>query len=566
MKKWITREKPPEHLIDQVCLQFNISRLLATILHSRGMIALEKIQKYLSPKLGNLSDPFLIPGMDQAAKRILMAKENGERVLVYGDYDVDGVTATAILLKTFQLLGLDATYYIPHRYEEGYGLSNEAIEKIAEDNIDLIVTVDCGISSFEEISYANDLGMEVVVTDHHTIPEKMPPACAIVNPKVMEKGNPSRELAGAGVAFKFAWAILKLAGVKDSTFLASLLDLAALGTIADVVPLTEENRILASAGLKLINERKRAGIKALAESASIKGDIGITQINFGIAPRINAAGRLEHASKSLELLLTDEFEAAKLMASELNRINVRRQETGLEIKQEILLKIVEEGVGENKVILLIGKAWHPGVIGIVASQIVDAYSRPVVLVGVDDGVGRGSARSVDGVNVYDLLFSCKDLFNDFGGHAGAAGFEIKEENIVHLKKRLNQFANDTISLDDLSPIIKIDMEIDPSIINLNLIKELQILAPFGEKNREPVFMALGLTLTDVKLVGKDKHAKMNFSIGTNRLEAIGFGMGGQAGELKIGNKYDIAFNLESNVWNGFEKVQLSLIDIKEAAV
>lgn len=555
MKKWIINQN----------LDLGLP-LLYNILRNRGVA---DVDAFLNPKLSNLRDPFEIPDIQKAAGRVLLAKERGEKVLVYGDYDVDGVTGTAILVHTLRFLGIDTSYYIPHRYGEGYSLSFESVRKIADSGVKLVVTVDCGIASAVEIEEANALGMEVIVTDHHNLPHTLPRAFAIVNPKQIAGEHPSKYLSGAGVAFKFAWGLLRTAGLKDSVFLTSLLDLASLGTFSDVVPLTGENRILAVGGLNLINERKRLGIKLLVEAASLYGKISANQIYFGLAPRLNAAGRLEHASKSVELLLSDDPLKAREMARELNRINSRRQDLGSSIRDEVFSMIDETYISENKLVLLSGKNWHPGVIGIVASQVVDVFNRPTVLIGINDGVGRGSARSIDGLNMYEILDSCRDLFLDFGGHEGAAGFEIEPDNIPELKRRLKTHVDKSIPTESLTPRLEIDAEIEPSQITLTLIKELERLSPFGEGNPEPVFMIRNLQLSDFKKVGSDgKHLKAWFGRDGINLETIGFGLGSRAGsnssQLIVGNPYDIAVNLESNEYNGFESAQLSLLDVREA--
>jgi single-stranded-DNA-specific exonuclease len=544
----------------------NLSPLISKILTNRGIVTPAAAERFINPRLSFLRDPFEVPNIESAARRVLLAQERGEKVTVYGDYDVDGVTGTAILVQTFNFLGLKTDYYIPHRYGEGYSLSVGSVRKIAESGTRLIVTVDCGISSAEEVREAARLGLDVVVTDHHNLPEKLPEAFAIVNPKQMDGGHPARDLSGAGVAFKFAWALLRLAGIKDSVFLTSLLDLAALGTISDVVPLINENRILAASGLNLIDQRKRLGVKHLAEAASLSGKISVNSIYFGLAPRLNAAGRLEHASKSVDLLLADDPGKAGELARELSRINSRRQELGGSIKEDVFTLIDESYLAGNKLICLSGADWHPGVIGIVASQVVNAFARPTVLIGINDGVGRGSARSIEGLNIFALLGSCRDLFQGFGGHEGAAGFEIAGGKITELKARLRSEVEKRVKPEDLVPKIEIDAELEPQQVTLAAIKQLELLAPHGEGNPAPVFMIKGLTLSDYKKVGKDgKHLKAWFSKEGVALEAIGFGLGdANSPHLSEGNNYDIVCNLECNEWNGFESAQLSLIDIRES--
>ncbi|OGB86904.1 single-stranded-DNA-specific exonuclease RecJ [candidate division WOR-1 bacterium RIFCSPHIGHO2_02_FULL_45_12] len=439
-------------------------------------------------------------------------------------------------------------------------MSLESVKKIAETGVKLIITVDCGVSNFKEIEEANKLGLEVIVTDHHNIPRRLPEAVAIVNPKLADQ--PTRDLSGAGVAFKFAWALLRIAGEKDSRFLTSLLDLAALGTVSDVVILTGENRVIAKVGLGLINQNMRLGIKHLARIASLPDKISVNNIYFGLAPRINAAGRLEHASKSVDLLLSDDDVEAQGLAVELNKINVRRQGIGSEIKEEVFAQLTEEYVKNNKVVVLVGHDWHPGVIGIVASRVVDCYNRPTILIGLNDGVGRGSARSLAGVNIYKLLNACSDLFIDFGGHAGAAGFEIEADKVDEFRRKINTIVDNYISLNDLAPRILIEAELDPADITLNLARELEVLDPHGEGNPRPVFMSRKFSVADARKVGKDgRHLKLKF---TNGLEAIGFSLGAFSDGLSYDKVYDIAYRLEANEWNGFDSAQLSLVDIREA--
>ena len=562
-KKWQLFE-PDETLAQTISQELNLSPLITKLLINRGIKSVAEAEVFLNPRLAHLRDPLEIPNIQSAARRVLEAKSKGEKVLVFGDYDVDGVTGTAILVHSLRFLGIDTSYYIPQRYGEGYSLSLEAIKKIAATGTKLIITVDCGIASFIEIEEANALGLQVIVTDHHNLPRQLPRAYAIVNPKMIQDHHPSKNLSGAGVAFKFAWALMRAAGIKESDFLLSLLDLAALGTIADVVPLTEENRILAVSGLSVINERKRPGLKHLMEAASLSGKIVVDNIYFALAPRINAAGRIEQASKSVDLLLSTDPAEARALARELNKINARRQDIGSAIKEEVFARLEESYVAEKKLVVLSGENWHPGVIGIIASQVVDRYFRPAVLIGINDGMGRGSARSIEGFNIYQILDSCHDLFLDFGGHAGAAGFKIAPENIPELERRLLGAIETSISPEILVPKVKIDAEINPATITLSLIKELEKIGPHGEGNVAPVYMSRNLRLVELRKVGRGgKHLKAKFSDGNISLEAVGFGLGHMASQLAYDRSYDLAYELGANEWNGFEMAQLSLVDIRE---
>jgi single-stranded-DNA-specific exonuclease len=544
----------------------NVSPPIAQILINRGITDVASARIFLQPRLTHLRDPFEIPNIKTAAERVLLAKERGEKVLVFGDYDVDGVTGTAILIQTLKFLGFSPTYYIPHRYDEGYSLSAAAIKKIAADGVNLIITVDCGISCVAEIALAKELGMEVVVTDHHNIPSQLPVAAAIVNPKMLADDHPSRNLAGAGVAFKFAWALLRQAGIKESAFIASLLDLAALGTIADVVPLAGENRIIAVRGLTLLNQRQRLGLKHLAEIANLPETITVEHIYFGLAPRINAAGRLEHARQALELMLTDDATTASALAKELNTINVRRQDIGGEIKENVFGRLTADMVDKEKVVVLSGTDWHPGVIGIIASQIVDRYFRPAVLIGMGEKVGRGSARSLAGINIYKLLEPCADLFNTFGGHGGAAGFEIANDKIAEFITRLKQQAQATLSAEDLIPKLLIDLELPPHLLTLSLAQELTVFSPHGEGNRQPLFLSRQLKLVNQRVVGRDgRHLKLKLAAGPMVFDGIGFDLGNLSPQLIDNELYDVVYNLEVNEWNGTTAAQLNLVDVRPSS-
>lgn len=563
MKFWKISSPQPE-VCREISGSFDVSQVTAQILLNRGFKDPEEIKKFLNPQLSFLSQPIEIPNIEKASERVRLAKQRKEKVLVFGDYDVDGVTGTAIIIEILKFLGIEASYYIPYRYGEGYSMNIEAIKKIKESGADLIITVDCGISNFKEIEYANTLGMDVIVTDHHTPPKSLPSAYAIVNPKLIPGSHPAKHLSGAGVAFKFAWQIFKTCGIKDQKFLVELLDLAGLGTIADIVPLTFENRIFAFHGINLLNSRKRLGIKHLTEAAKLRRKITLKHINFILAPRLNAAGRLEHASLSVRLLTTKDPSLASEISQKLNNINIKRQNLGSSVHEEISKSLSGETIKDKKIIILYGQDWHPGVIGIVASQLVDRYYRPTVIIGLEGNNGRGSARSLDGVNIYDLLESCQDLFLNFGGHEGAAGFEIAKDKLEEFSSRLTEKAEKSLKPEDLIPKLKIDMQLPLSHVSLTLVKEIEKLSPFGEGNPEPLFLTSSLKLLGMKRVGKDKHLKLRLSDGKINIDAIGFRMGHIHDRLKLNDNYHIVYKLTTEEWDGFELVQFNLVDIKEA--
>lgn len=561
-RRW-SIHKSDEKLASEISSEFCLSRPAAQILINRGIQKKDEVERFLAPRLSFLKDPFEIPDMQKAVNRTLEAVRNKEKVYVWGDYDADGVTGASIVVLGLKKLGIEAGCYIPHRYDEGYGLNIEGLKKIASSGATLLITVDCGISNFKEIGYAKTLGMDVIVTDHHNIPEKLPPAVACVDPKRMERDHPSRDLAGAGVAFKFIWALLRTAGFRESAEIKEFLDLAALGTIADVVPLTGENRILAVCGIKLLNEKKRAGVKHLFSAAKLSGDITARNISFMLAPRLNAPGRLKHAELSLSLLLEDDPQKAKSIADEINLVNAQRQQIGALIGEDVFSRIIDP---ENtKLIMLSGKNWHPGVIGIVASRISEKYNRPSILISDSGRVCRGSARSIEGFDIYKLLFSCRDIFSDFGGHKDAAGFEMPSGSIEELKARLSKEIEGSFTFDELVPKTKIDVEADPEDASGELAREIERLAPFGQGNPNPVFMTRDLRISSCNKVGsKGAHLKLKLTRGRTCLDAIGFGLGGLFDELPKDSPVDIAYNLMLNEWDGFTMPQAQLVDVRRA--
>ncbi len=550
-----------DDLADKIAGEFSISRTTSQVIINRGIKTTEEAASFINPRLSGLRDPFEIPNMKKAAGRVLLARDRGEKVTVYGDFDVDGVTSTATVVLALRKLGIETSYYIPRRYGEGYGMHEEAVSNIADDGTKLIVTVDCGITNAKEIEKASSLGMDVIVTDHHNIPKKLPKAFAVVDPKMIDGPHPSKNLAGAGVAFKFVWAVFKEAGIKDTALIKEYLDLAALGTVADVVPLTEENRIITVAGMKAINENKRVGIRQLIGAAGIKGSVNSHKISFMLAPRLNSPGRLEHAGLSLELLLEEDPVKAGEIAARINKVNSQRQEIGSLIGEEALSSV--SGHENKKLLVLSSKGWHPGVIGIVASKICEKFNRPAILIGIHEDKCRGSARSVEGCDVYGLLASCSDLFTDFGGHRDAAGFEMKAENLERLKERLSKEVDSHISIENLAAKTKIDCELESRDISLSLAQEMAKLEPFGQGNPHPVLMSRGLKVISKKGVGTAKrHLKLKLTDGRELFEAIGFGIGDISEKIPPNSSFDFAYSLKVSDWSGYDEPELELIDIR----
>jgi single-stranded-DNA-specific exonuclease len=502
--------------------------------------------------------------MEKAIDKILRAINNDERILIYGDYDVDGITSVALLFTILRELTVNLYYYIPNRFQEGYGLNEEAIDIAFKNNIKLIITVDCGISSISEIEKANNYGIDVIVTDHHQPQKDLPSAIAIINPKC-DTNYPFKELAGVGVSFKVAQALyLKLKKNQDDLW--SLLDYVALGSIADSVPFIDENRILIKYGLKALNQTKKEGLKALIMESGVNyGNLGTKEVNFSLAPRINAAGRLDDPKLALELLLTDSEYKAKYLSQKLSEINKHRREIGDNILREARefasIQLKEE---DNKVLVLESENWNQGVIGIIASRLVDEFNRPAIIISKKDGIAKGSGRSIKGFHLYNVLESCQDLLINFGGHELAAGITIESNKIPEFKSRINKISQDFIKEDDLSPELKIDVQISLSDINFGLVKDISVLEPFGIGNPQPVFCSYKNIISDWRLVGgKREHLKIKIKEENRTLEGIGFKLSRIGNQIFSESKVvDLAFNIELNKWNGTENVQLNIKDIK----
>jgi single-stranded-DNA-specific exonuclease len=542
----------------------NISTTVSTLLTNRGIDTFGSAEKFLNPDLRDLSAPALLPGIPEAVSALFEVINNKERICVYGDYDVDGVTATALLVNTLRELGADVSYYIPHRYHEGYSLNKEAIDELAKKGVAWMITVDCGISDAVEIAYAEEKSIKVIVTDHHNPPEALPKAHVIVDPKCGPADTPYYYLAGVGVAFKLAQALYQEAG-KDFAAVEKYLDLVTLGTVADMVPLVGENRILTFFGLQRLAKTVWPGIAMLKKTAGLKENVSTRSIGYALGPRINASGRLEKAEIAVELLLSPSQDAARPFAAQLDTLNKKRQEISARILAEAEQMIKDDpALIENKVAILVSDKWHPGVTGIAASQLVRAYNRPMVLISLEGTSARGSIRSPDDIDIFEGLRSCADLFINYGGHQEAAGFEIRTENIPQFRERYTRFLNGSIDDAMLIPEIKIDLPLPGDQISTELVTDLQRLAPFGQGNEAPVFFSDSLQLVDFRQVGDGSHLKCTFSSGEKTFDGIGFGLGEYAKILSAQpGPIDVAFSLEFNEWNGAKKPQLSLLGIKK---
>lgn len=559
-KKWEYYE-PNKQLIEEISTKHNISNLLATILVNRNIVEDEYISIFLNPKRNHFHNPFSMLDMEKAVNRIIKAIENKEKTIIYGDYDVDGITSITTLKKFLHNRGLDVAYYIPNRLEDGYGLNREAIEKIAEKGYKLMITVDCGISGIEEINLANELGIETIITDHHEQLEELPNAFCIINPKRKDNTYPFRGLAGVGVVFKLIQAISIKLGLEEKEYL-KYLDLVCIGTISDIVPLIDENRTISKLGLKLVEVTKNIGLRELLNEIDCK-QINSNVISFGIAPRINACGRMGKQEEALKLFLTDNIEEAKNITKELNKYNVQRQEKERTIFKQAIKELQNTELNKKNSIILTGDNWHHGVIGIVASKITEKFFKPTILIGFEGNEGKGSGRSVPGFDLHEALVKSSKYLKKYGGHEMAVGLSIDKENIEEFKQFFEEIAVKERT-NQIVPIIKIDYEIKKEDLKKENIEQLKLLEPFGEQNREPIVIYKNLKIASIRSLTEGKHLKLMLKDNNEIIDAIGFNLGNLSEEYLIGDKVDIVGTLEINKYNGQEKIQINIKDMMKS--
>jgi len=540
---WVSA--PPHPDAEEMTVALGVHPLIARILLNRGIADPEGARKFLNPSLDDLLDPSALPDLEKAVPRILRAIHVEEPITVYGDYDADGVTSTAIIVRTLQELGArpwEFTYYIPKRLEEGYGLSRGAVEKLHRAGTRVLITVDCGVTAVEEVALARQLGMEVIVLDHHEPPSVLPKAYALVNPKLAEGRDRLPPYCAAGLAFQLSRALRRAAGVGGDPY--DLVDLAAVGTIADVVPLTGDNRVLAHAGLLRLSTSPVVGLEALKESAGLSGSVTSREVSHILAPRLNASGRMGDANLACALLLTDDEEEAKTLARRLEEQNRFRQEVTDRVLEEAMEQVESQGLLAERAIVLASAGWHPGVIGIAASRLVERFHRPTILIALEGGVGRGSARSIPGLHLVEALSACRDLLLRFGGHALAAGLLVEEGAIPAFKERFLQAARLSLREEDLIPKLPVDAEVRLRELTPELARQILHLQPFGEGNPEPVFAARGAEVLVSRPVGEES-LKLALTDGSAYVEAIGFGLADLSEVLAFtGTPVDVAFTLD----------------------
>jgi single-stranded-DNA-specific exonuclease len=566
-KKWKLREVPEESLrmIDD---GLQLPEALIKALGMRGFTEEREIDSFLNPRLSDLSDPYLLPDMEKAAERIWAAIDSAERITVFGDYDVDGVTSAAIMTRALQALGGAVFPFIPDRLDEGYGLSEDAVARcLAEHRSTLLVSVDCGVNSVESVAYAQSKGCDVIVTDHHEPDEKTAPAFAVINPK-LGKVESLKILSGAGVAFKLCHGILKFGRdhgktAADDVDLRDYLDIAALGTVADIVPLLEENRILVRHGRTRLNATKWEGMRALKDVSGIRNDVDTYHLGFQLGPRINAAGRIGQPMEALRLLVTDDAGEARHIAGVLNKTNEDRRRIEQEMANMAFSQIDDTFNPEKDYGLVVAeKEWHPGVVGIVASRVSRHYNRPAIVLGIDDdGNARGSCRSIGGFNLLEGLRRCDGLLTKYGGHKMAAGVELPAGQLEEFREAFNRSATEDLKGADLSPVQQIDAELSPGELDWRFYDALRKLGPFGQDNSEPVWAMMNVTVAGAPRVVGQKHLKLVLACEGERYEAIAFNYPEE--NVPSGN-IDVAFTLKENRWNGNTRLQLQVQDIRPA--
>lgn len=560
-KKWHIYE-PDTNKIEELKNKYKINELLATILVNRNIIEEKEIKLFLEPTRNDFYDPFLITDMEIAINRIIKAINNQEKVTIYGDYDVDGITSITVLKSFFKDVGLEASYYIPNRLEEGYGLNTLAIDEIKNNGCDLMITVDCGISGIEEIKYANSLGIETIITDHHEPGSELPKAVAVIDNKRKDSKYPFRELAGVGVVFKLIQALGTKLGLKEESYL-KYLDIVCVGTISDIVPLIDENRVITKLGLLLVNQTKNIGLKSIINSCGYN-NVDSNTISFGVAPRINACGRMGKAEEALNLFLCKNIVQAQELTKKLNMHNKERQEIEKNIFNNAIEIIKKQHLDKNKVIIVGGENWHHGVMGIVSSKITEMYFKPSILLSFEEnGIGKGSGRSIPGFDLHEGLMKCSDILEKFGGHSMAVGVSVKKQNLNKFIEKFEKVA-ESEHIEDIIPIINIDAKVNLSDINKDMVESLKLLEPFGEANKMPIFAFKNLKIDSIRALSEGKHLKLTLKDNNFIINAIGFNIGSLVEEYKIGDKVDIAGLLEINNYGGQDNLQINIRDIMKS--
>lgn len=579
-KRWVFANRGDEQIILDLSGALNINSRLASLLIQRKITTFDEAKKFFRPDLKNLHDPFLMKDMDKAVNRVLEAIDKGEKLMIYGDYDVDGTTAVSLVYSFLKKFHKKIEFYIPDRYDEGYGISFKSIDFAKSEGVSLMIALDCGIKAVEKVKYANEKGLDIIICDHHRPGDELPDAIAVLDPKQADCPYPFKELSGCGVGFKLIQAIAKQTDMSESAVFAGI-DLVAISIAADIVPIIGENRILAYFGLKKLNEKPREGIASLLKSAGLalregggKGnyferEITITDLVFMVGPRINAAGRIESATDSVKLLISRDQEYAEKLGKAINEMNLTRRDLDTNITNEAI-KILQDDDSEKdkRTTVVFRENWHKGVIGIVASRLMETYYRPTIVLTKSNGLVTGSARSIKNFDIYDAIDACNHLLEHFGGHTYAAGLAMKPENLKPFIKEFEHYAKGILSDDMMVPELEIDEELFISDINFKMYNILKQFAPFGPGNMAPTFQTSNVIDTGhVKLVGKNDQKHLKFSVvhpdrTGNPIPAIAFNQGHHFEKMKKGLPFSICYHIDENIWLGNTMLQLRVKDIR----
>lgn len=557
IKTWRLKEND-EDKIASIANKYGVNNIVAQRLVEYNLKD-EEIKVFLNPTRKDFHNPFLLPDMEQAIERIIKAINNKEKIIVYGDYDADGITSTTIIKRYMKDRGIEIGTYIPNRLDEGYGLNETAIKEIANEGYNLIITVDCGITAIKETLLAKELGMDIIITDHHEVPEELPNAVAVIDAKRKDSNYPFKELAGCGVAFKLIQALSIKLNIAENEWL-KYIDIACIGTISDIVPLKDENRVIAKLGLKLVSVTRNIGLKTLIEISGYK-KIDSTFISFGISPRINACGRMGHQEDALNLFLTDDPIEARKLATKLENYNKERQDIEKNIYNQALEAIEKE---KNEPCVIIGKeGWHHGVIGIVASKITDLTYKPSILVCFEGENGKGSGRSIKGFDLHEAVKNNDSYLTAFGGHSMAIGLSLNVNNFEIFKQKVQEYARNS-KIEELKPELLIDYQITSKDLDIEKIKQLEVLEPYGEGNTLPVIIYKNLKIDSIRALSEGKHLKLILLDGNSYIDAIGFNMGDLTNQFQIGDKVDIVGNIGINQFRNIENISITLKEIRKS--
>lgn len=572
IKRWRVKNPSAEEqeLISKLSNELNINHIIARLLVFRKITDYETARQYFNPQLSNLHDPFLMKNMKKAVKRINKALGNKEKILIYGDYDVDGITAVALVYTILRKFTNNLDYYIPDRDTEGYGISVQGVDFAKENDFSLIISLDCGIKARNMVGYAKEQGIDFIVTDHHNPAKKLPKAKAVLDPKRLDCEYPYDELCGCGVGFKLMQAFCESNGL-DFDHISHCLDLVAVSIASDIVPITGENRILAYYGMKQLMSKPRLGLRTILESANlINKDITISDIVFKVGPRLNASGRVCSAKEAVDLLISSDYDHARIKCAEINEYNMTRRDLDKNITEEAMIALsLDEDLKKNKSTVLYNPDWHKGVIGIVASRLIEKYHRPTIVLTASNGLVTGSARSVPGFDLYSAIFSCKDLLESFGGHKFAAGLNLKEENVPELKRRFEEYVSNHITDEQLIPTLEIDVEITLDMITSPFVSILKRMRPFGPENMKPLFVTRNLRDSGTSsLVGGDgEHIRLSLTDENGKtFNAIAFKQAQNFNYIKNGGRIDVCYHIEENTYRDHTYTQLMIKDIKETGI